>query len=497
MSAAEEAEVAAGDILDSTEAGNLVVRGGLLRAVGFGGGTVLSLLGVVVVTRALGPAKYGQFQTILSLLIVVQSLTDVGMATLGMREYAQRDGADRRYFMGVLLGLRLALTVVGVAIAVAIAAASGYSGALVLGTLLGGIGLLLTVAQTTVGIPLGAELRIPAVAAIDLARQGLTAALYIGVVIAGGGVVPLLGAVIPVQIVLLIWTRRLVGDLVPLRPILDRVAWRELITASVAFALAIAVGTIYQYTAQILTALASTDRQAGLFAASFRTYVVIAAIPGLLVATAFPLLARAARDDRARLGYALRKLTDAMVLSGIAVALGVGFAAAPIISVIGGAEFADSAAVLRVHSIALLLTFMVTTWGFGLLSLRRHRPMIVANALSFVVTSALVLALVGRYGAQGTVWGSVLGELVLAIGYLIALVRTDEGIRPSARVPLSAAAVALVIGGAVALASLPPLLSATVAVLGYGIVVVLLGLIPRELLVLLPAGLGSRLRGSD
>ena len=436
----------AADVLDSEDAGSLVVRGGLIRAAGFAAGILLSLVGVVFVTRELGPARYGQFQTILSLLVVVQSFTEIGMATLGLREYAQRRGEDRRRFMGVLLGLRLALTSVGVLLAVTIAATAGYSDALVVGTLLGGFGLLLTVVQTTLAIPLGVELRLSAVTAIDFTRQALTAAFYVAVVLAGGGVLPLLAVAIPVQVALLLWTGALVRGRVPLRPAFDLVAWRALLTTSVAFALAMAVGTIYQYTAQLLTAVAGTDEQTGLFAASFRTFIVIAAVPALLVTTAFPLLSRAARDDRVRLAYGLRKLTDAMVIAGVGVSLGVVFAAGPIIHVIGGEEFEDATGVLRVHGLALLLTFAVTTWGFGLLSLHRHRPMIVANLASFVVTAVLVLVLVGPYGAQGTVWGTVAGEAVLAVGYLSALVRA--GIRVSVRVPLTALALGLAVGGA-------------------------------------------------
>jgi O-antigen/teichoic acid export membrane protein len=466
--------------------------------VGFGAGVVLSLVGVVFVTRHLGPERYGRFQTILNLLTVVQSVTDVGMATLGVREFAQLRGAERDRFMRVLLGLRLALTGIGVLLAVGVAVVAGYPLALVIGTMLGGLGLVVTVAQTTLAIPISVQLRIGTVTAIDVARQGLTAAFFVILVIAGAGILPFLAVVIPVQVVLLGWTIGLVRQSVSLRPSVDLRAWRQLLTASVSFALAIAVGTIYQYVAQVLTSFLASERQTGLFSASFRTYIVVTAVPGILVSTAFPLLARAARDDRTRLVYALRKLTDTMAIVGVAIALAMILGAHTIIELIAGDTYADATPVLRIHGLALLLAFAITTWGFGLLSLHRHRPMIVANGVAFVVTTSGVFLLTPRHGAVGTAWASVAGEAVLALGYLAALSKTSSDLRPDPRVPVKALVVGAMVGIPAFATGLPSLVAAMVAPLAYFGVVTSIGLVPQELIDVLPVAARERLhlRGS-
>lgn len=482
------------DVLDTAEAGGLILRGGLLRGAGFGAGVVLSLVGVIFVTRHLGPERYGRFQTILNLLTVVQSVTDVGMATLGVREFAQLRGIDRDRFMRILLGLRLALTGLGVLLAVAVAVAAGYSSSLVIGTMLGGFGLVLTVAQTTLAIPIGVQLRIGTVTAMDVARQALTAALFVGLALAGAGVLPFLAVVIPVQIVLLAWTIGIVRRTVSLRPSVDLEAWRKLLTASVSFALAIAVGTIYQYVAQVLTSFLASERETGLFSASFRTYIVVTAVPGVLVSTAFPLLARAARDDRTRLAYALRKLTDTMAIVGVAIALAMILGAHTIIEIIAGSTYLDATPVLRIHGLALLLAFAITTWGFGLLSLHRHRPMIIANAIAFVVTTVGVLLLTPSHGAVGTAWASVAGETALALGYLVALAGTAPELRPDSRVPLTALGVGAFVGVPFFIAGVPSLVAAALAPPIYLCIVTAMKLVPQELIDVIPAGVRDRLR---
>ena len=59
----------------------------------------------------------------------------------------------------------------------------------------------------------------------------------------------------------------------------------------------------------IVSALAS-GKQLGYYSASFRIIEVLAPVPGLLVGAAFPIFARAARDDHARLGYALGRVFE-------------------------------------------------------------------------------------------------------------------------------------------------------------------------------------------
>jgi O-antigen/teichoic acid export membrane protein len=485
-----------GDILDSSEAGAIVVRGGVVRVAGFGLGIVCSLGGVVLVTRHLGTDDFGRFQTVLNLLLVVQAVTDVGMATLGMREFAQREGEDRAQFMRVLLGLRIALTLLGVAVAVAVSAAEGYGANLVLGALLGGVGLLLTVVQTTLAIPLGARLRIVTVTALDVARQAGLAAVYALLVLAGTGVLPFLAATIPVMAVLVVVTAVLVGREVSMRPTVDLARWRGLLTTSLSFALAVAVGTIYSYMSQILTSFVSTAHQTGLFAAAFRTYVVVGAVPGVIVASAFPLLSRAARDDRERLRYALRKLTDAMTVVGVGLTIVLVAGAPAIIEVIAGPEFAGAVPALRIEGIAMLMTFGITTWGFGLMSIHAHRPMLISNALSLVVATVMVLLLARPHGATGAAWAIAAGESVLACSYGVSLARADRALRPRFAVgarALAAGAVALAIPFAVGLPSVP---ATALALLTYVALVTRIPAIPQEIVDLLPPAVGRHVRGS-
>jgi O-antigen/teichoic acid export membrane protein len=473
-----------GDVLDSREAGGRIIRGGVVRGGGYVFNTLIALLGVALVTRHLGVVDFGRFQTVLSLITMVATVTDAGMATLGLREYAQRSGGDRDRLMRSLLGLRLVLTLAGVAIATLIALALGYDWELLVGTALAGLGLAFTVVQTTLTIPLAAGLRNVALTLLDLGRQVLTVAGFGLLVALGAGVTAFLAVTVPVGVVLVVAAAIVVREHVPVRPSFDMRAWGAMLRTAAAFAMATAVGTIYLYTSQVLTAGVTDGRETGLFSASFRVFVVVASVSGLLVTVAFPLLSRAARDDRARLAYALHRLFDTTSVLGLAAAIGLVVGAPTVIDVMAGGGFRDAVPTLRIQGVAVAASFALAPLGFALLSLHEHRGILVANAVALVVMLGSVGGLAAAYGAEGAAAGTVVGEWSLAVGYLVALRRAAPPVAPgfgrAARGLVAAApcfALALVTG-------VPAWIMAILALALYAVLLAVMRAIPDELIEL-------------
>ncbi len=384
------------DILDTPEAGGMVIRGGALRLGSYVGVVALSVVSAALLTRHLGVARFSEYTTVISLVGVISSVTDAGMSTLGTREYAALAGVERDALMRDLLGLRVTLTLVGVLLAAAFAFAAGYTPALTLGAVLAALSVVALVFQHTLSIPLTTSLRLGYLSALDLARQSATVVLFVVLIVLGAGVLPLLAVALVVNLLLLPATAVLVRGQISTRLALHPRGWARLLRLTIAFSLAAAANTIYLYTAQILTSLVASSHQSGLFAASFRVFIVTASLPGMLVAVALPVLARAARDDRARLGYALQRMFDVSLMIGVAAAIGVVAGARFIIEVVGGPKYAAAAGALQIEGVALLASFVLAGWGFGLLSLHRHRAILVANLAALAVSAVLTLILARR-----------------------------------------------------------------------------------------------------
>jgi O-antigen/teichoic acid export membrane protein len=349
------------------------------------------------------------------------------------------------------------------------------------------VATVVLVLQHTFSIPLAADLRIGLVSMLDLARQALTMIALVTLVLLGAGVFPLLAVTLAANAALVFPTAALVRRRISIRVRMRPRHWGALLRLTVAFSLATAVGTIYIYAAQILTSLVASPHQSGIFAASFRVFIAVAGIPGLLVGGALPLLARAARDDHERLAYALRRIFEVCVILGVAAAVAFLAGAPFVFTLIGGARYHASVAVLQIQGLAMIASFALAGWSFAVVSLGRYKAMLAANAVALAVSCGLTLSLAAADGARGAAIATVCGETTLAVGYLIAMVRGHRELRPPlgivAKVALAGApAVAIVF--AVDLPSLPRTL---LALATYGVIIVLTRAMPEELIEQIPA----------
>ncbi len=474
------------DVLDTDRAGGLLLRGSVLRMAGFVATVGLSVISATLLTRYLGVARFGQYTTVLSLVLVVAAITDAGMSTYGTREYATRQAEDRRQFMAVLLGLRVVLTLGGAALTVAFALAVGYDAALVFGAVAASLANVPLVFQHTLSIPLSAHLRLGTLSALELGRQALLVAGLVALVVARAGVLPLL-TVSVIANALLIWpTALFVRGQISLRPALHPRHWPPLLRNTAVFSVAAAVGTMYVFAAQILTSLVTDHQQSGLFAVSFRVFIVAGSVPGLLVGGALPLLSRAARDDTDRLAYALTRIFEAALVCGVGASLGVSAGAGFIVSVIAGPKYAAAEPVLEIQAWAMVGSFTLAGWSFALLSLREHRNLLAINVLALGASLALTSLLAASDGAQGAAISTVGGETLLALLSAVVLGRRRRAYRP----PLPVIGKVLIAATiTIPLAYLSPLSSFVRAVLGlmlYGLLVFALRAVPDELLELLP-----------
>ena len=477
------------DVLDSSEAGGRIIRGGALRVGTYVLMMALSVLSAALLTRHLGVVRFGQYTTVISLVAVVSTVTDAGMSVIGVREFSVREDAARNELMRDLLGLRMTLTTVGVLLVAGFALAAGYGTPLLVGAVLASLGTIALVAQHTHTIPISAELRLGTLSALELARQVLTVAAIVVLVVLGAGVLPLLAVVLGVNLVLIPPTAALARHKISLRLAVRPRQWAALLRLTVSFSLASAVGTLYMFTTQIITSLVAGSHQSGLFAASFRIFIVITVVPGTLAGGALPLLARAARDDRERLAYAMQRIFETSLILGVAAAVGILGGAQFIIHVVAGPKYAASANVLELQGIALIATFMLAGWGYALLAMKRYRGVLLANLAAFVVSCTATVVLASSHGAIGAAVATLCGETVLAVGSLLALVRGRPELRPKLGVTLKvllAAAPAVVLA---VLPGVPSLVRALLALAAYGLVILLTRAVPDEVLELLPARL--------
>jgi O-antigen/teichoic acid export membrane protein len=470
------------DLLGSSRAGPAAVRGGIVRTGGYVVGILMSVGSAALLFRSLGVQDGGRYVTVVSLIALFGGVTDAGLTTIAVREMAAKTTRSRSELMRSIIGLRLVLSALTAVAAIATAAAVGYPQVMVIGTALAGLGFVIQSLQLLLGASLMARLRFGWITALDLLRQTVVVGGIVVLAALGAGLVPFLALSIPAAALALAATIVLVRGDSPLMPSVDRQRWLRVLREVLPYAAATAVTAVYFRIAVVLVSLLSTEQETGYFGASFRVVEVLVGVPALAVGAAFPIFARAAREDHERLTFGVQRVLDASaVLGGLAV-VGLFVGAPVVIDVVAGSDFGPAADVLRIQSIGVFASFIAAVWGYTLLSLRRHRVLLVLALVTLAINAALASVLAATNGAEGAAIATVVGEVVLAAGGFVALRRA---IRPR-RIRLDILARAVVCGGlAASIALLPdlaPLVAALLAGALYTGALWLVGGMPRDLL---------------
>lgn len=475
------------DPLLRADAGDRAVRGGLLRVGGYVAGLALTAAASVLLLRYLSVADWGRYVVVVALLAIITALSDAGLTVIGQRDYVRGSAQDRPGYLRALMGLRLAITPVAIAIAVLFALVAGYDRDQVLGTLIAGGGLLFANAALTAVVPLAADLRQGAIAAVDLIRQAALVAGLVALVAAGAGLLDFFWAYLFSGAASLAAAWLLSGEHGRMGPVIDRAAWRRIARDAAPIALALVINVVYLRALVLMVSLLSSEVETGLYGTSTRVLEIFIGIPQMMAGAAFPILAHAGANDEPRLAFALQRIVEASLLVAAAVVLVLAIAAEPIVVLLGGEKYREAGDVLALQSIALVGAFCTQVWIFGLVAVDRQRSVALVNAVGLVVLLAFGLTLVPAFDAMGAAGAAVAGEAALAVAAGVLLVRARPGLRPAAGRPLRVLAAALA-GAACAFLPIPDVLAAGLAVVVFGAVALALRAVPTELVSALRSG---------
>jgi O-antigen/teichoic acid export membrane protein len=476
------------DLLATSAAGRRFLRGVSMRSVSY---TASLLIGATVtpfITRHLGAVRWGEYVTVASLLAIAVALTEGGLSSMGVREFSSEGTHDRREYMSSLIGLRVVLSAIAAIASIAFALVTHFQTVMVDGTVIGCVGIFLNNLQSTFGIVLVARLRVGWLAVIDFVMQTVSVGWLIVMVALRAPLLPFYAATTIAAGVVLVLVVLLVRHDISFAPSFVLSRWRALASETFVYAAATALGIVYAQVVVVATDLLTTHLQTGYFGLGFRVLQIVNGLPWVIVATAFPILTRAAASDPARLRYALGRLSEVGLLVGGTLSIGLVIGAPFIVSVLGGGTFTGSVDVLRILGAGIPATFLVATWSYALLSLQAYRPLVVANAFAVLVAIALCVTLIPWLGARGSAVVTASLELVLSGVYAVILRRLGDTITLDRR---RLGRIVLAFGAAYAAGLLLPGPSAlrtvyALVVLAGGVVA--LRLFPEELVEMLRPG---------
>ncbi len=388
-------------------------------------GVGANLFYAVAIARYLGSASLGKFAVATSLVFIVTTASDLGLATLTIRDVAKDKSRAQSYLLNIVT-LKLLLSLVAFAALFITLKLLKTPEDTSLVAYIFGISMVVTAISSPAGFLFRAHEKmeyegLTAVLGI-MASVALSAVFLIkGYGIMGIAAANLIGACISTIAIWIFYLKRFGFP----RLSLDFALWRYALTAGVLLGVGAFAWVIYYRVGIVMLSVLRGDEAAGWYNAAYRVFTICNLVPAIFLGALFPRLSsdhdRPQEELRALSQRALRYLT----ILGIPAAMGLAILAPKIIFVVFGPEFGPSIGVLQIISWAIAVTFFANTFGFLTVSIKGKEVMYALfSFIGMVVNISLNLALIPRFGVIGAASATLATEVVVCTCFYLYVSKT-------------------------------------------------------------------------
>jgi O-antigen/teichoic acid export membrane protein len=405
---------AAGDVV-----GQIVARG---LNIALGVGVTIALV------RGLGPRRYGDWTALLAAIGLVGYLSNVGLDAVAVRQAAIDPRRESRWISAMVslqLMLSVPVTIAALAVTLVIARDDAARIAAVL--------LSLTCLFTALGSARAVfQLRVRNswTAGFELANGLLWAIGVFAIVAAGAGLVAFAAAF------LIASALANVGQVVLARRQIrfklrgggaDRA---HLMRIGVPFAIASLLYLAYTQVDQVLVFELAGARAAGLYGAASKVLDRALVVPGSILATMFPMIAVAYKEDLVRMRGLVQTAVEVLLAVTLPFVALVAVVARPLMRLLFGAAFASAGPTLSVLMAVFAISAFSYVAGDLVVVLGLQRRYIVYAAVGLAVNVALNVLLVPAYGFIAAAWVCLASEaIVIGLALRAALRTIDQRLR--------------------------------------------------------------------
>ena len=377
--------------------------------------TFLSLAALMLMTRYLGPASFGEYTTAFTFISIFAICADFGL-TLVTSRLLSAPGADEKKIITNLFGLRIFLAILFVGLAPALIFAFPYSWNVKIAVLIGAAAFVFPLLnQIFVGF-FQKKLNLIYVALAEIANR----LVFLGAVILSIqknlGLTGVMGGLVAAALVSFLIHLYFAGQKTSVRPAWDFVFWKQILKTSWPLAVTIIFNLIYLKADTLILSLFKSEQAVGLYGAAYRIIDVLSSLPFIFAGLVLPVLSAAwLSGDQNKYRQVLQKALNLTIIAIFPIIIGGQFLAGGIISVMAGKDFANAGSILQILVVAAALVFVSCLFTHAIIAIDQQKKIIGAYAFTSLSSLALYLWLIPRYSYYGAAVATVYSELAIAV----------------------------------------------------------------------------------
>ncbi len=430
-----------------------IAKNTVIQIAGRAVGTVLGLITLGTMTRALGAAGYGAFTTVTSFLQFFGILVDFGLSLTTVAMLSEH-GADQDRIASNIFTLRIVSAAIFFALAPLAVLLFPYSHEIKSGVSVAAASFFLIAVNQVLTSVLQKELRMARAAVAEvLGRLGLLA----GTLAAAYwhlGLHWLLASLVIGNALTALCNWQLVRTLVRTSWRFDWPVWKDIIDRSWPIALSITFNLVYLKGDVIALSLTRSQAEVGVYGAAYKILDVLTVIPIMFMGLVLPLLVKARHEknehDWKRI---MQKAFDFMALLAMPLVAGTIVVGPAMMRLFAGGDFGDSGRLLQILILACAAVFFGSFFGHAIIAARKQRSMVWGYAIDAILATALYALTVPTHGPIAAAWVTVASEVFIACATFFVVWRATK-FAPSLRAAFRAAVAAILM--AAVIAGLPP-----------------------------------------
>jgi O-antigen/teichoic acid export membrane protein len=365
------------------------------------------------VVRALGPTAYGKVGFATAVAGFFGLLASPGFSTYAARE-AAKDQGRVSFLVQHVLGARIAFGVLSYALLIAFAltfAPHDFTTRLLIVL----SGLVFLVNSVDVQWVFTARSRMWMVALRGAVGQLIYGALILGFIRrpSDAWIVPVAGVLSLVAGMFLIWLPARREYRIPW-PVISPAVWRSFLPVCLIMGFASMMSMIYDQIDTVMLRYMRSERELGLYVASYSMMAISMSFALILGQVFFPLLSQTTGQDRENEQRYLGWLWQASTGLALPIATGGFILAEPLTRFVLGSQYTGAAALFRWLTLTIVAGSLASYFGAQLIPIGREKKYLTAVVAGAVANVVLNLFLIPRYGAIAAAFTTAISQAVVA-----------------------------------------------------------------------------------
>ena len=374
---------------------------------------IFVLLLTLVVSRQLGPALFGIFSFLTTVVVAANCFSNLGLDTWMVREVTKTPSKGKQYLSNIL-GMKIGTSVITIALIFLIFRTTDLPQNTLRLLWVLSISLLFNTISQSLWHYGNCFKEFFYHSVLWAVSNIIKAGLGITMVLLFHGLEPLIWGIVVAEVIALILSfciiRSRFGAVIPE---FQFVVWKSFLVRSAPIATGIIFSILYFRLDIVMLQLMTGEKVVGFYSAAYKLFEVAVVLPHSFMLVLFPTLVEEYHSDQSQFKSRFKKALVLFSLIGGIITLVLWSFSHEVIRIIYGDKFFLSANILEVLSWAILLFFINFLLSNLLISSGREK----VNAWNLVGATVLNISLnliwIPKYGAIGAAWATLFCEVGL------------------------------------------------------------------------------------